>query len=86
MLIPCKEFCVLFQVNQYCLTIHVMANIFFYQTYPVLEDDSKQLLPDSCFVTCSSDNTVRFWCLDPNTDQWNIRNIYSKVCSEWKKK
>lgn len=44
-----------------------------------MDDDSRQLLPESSFVTSSSDNTVRFWCLEPTTDQWNMRNIYSKV-------
>ncbi len=58
----------------------ILTPIFLIQTYPYLEDESKQLLPESCFVTASSDNTVRFWCLEPNTDQWNMRNIYSKVC------
>ena len=54
----------------------------FLQTYPFLDDESKQLLPESCFMTCSSDNTVRFWCLESNTEHWNIRNIYSKVHTE----
>ncbi len=47
-----------------------------------MDDESKQLLPESSFVTCSSDNTIRFWCLEPNSEQWNIRNIYSKVSKQ----
>jgi WD40 repeat protein len=34
-------------------------------------------LPPNCFATCSSDCTIRFWCLDANLPpQW--KNIYSK--------
>lgn len=37
------------------------------QVYPQLQDQSRALLPESCFVSCSSDNTIRFWCLDSST-------------------
>jgi len=47
--------------------------------YPQLEDKAKALLPENCFVTCSSDNTIRFWCVDWSQEGTGfIRNIYSK--------
>ena len=37
------------------------------QAYPYMKENSGlDHLPRSTFVTCSSDNTVRFWCLDPS--------------------
>lgn len=48
--------------------------------YPVGVDDA---MPAGSFVTCSSDDTIRFWNLDPNTDTSQDptyrRNIYSNV-------
>lgn len=37
---------------------------------------TKDPLPDGCFVTCSSDDTIRIWNLDGNH---NLGNIYSNV-------
>lgn len=51
--------------------------------YPVGVDDA---MPAGSFVTCSSDDTIRFWNLDPNTDTSQDptyrRNIYSNVSCE----
>ncbi len=50
------------------------------QVYPSL-DGSQRVLPDGTFVTCSSDDTIRLWNLDPHmtTDTVYKRNIYSNV-------
>ncbi|KAH8412340.1 hypothetical protein KR009_001384 [Drosophila setifemur] len=44
-----------------------------------LEREPSQTLPEECFVTCSSDDTIRVWGLDgcTNNDIYR-RNIYSK--------
>ena len=41
----------------------------------------KGVLPTGSFVTCSSDDTIRVWNLDPNMGTNTIyrRNIYSNV-------
>ena len=48
--------------------------------YPVGVDDG---MPVGSFVTCSSDDTIRVWNLDPNIDTSQDptyrRNIYSNV-------
>ncbi|EEC11682.1 WD-repeat protein, putative [Ixodes scapularis] len=36
------------------------------ETYPLLPDDSEALLPSGTFLTCSSDDTIRIWNLDPH--------------------
>lgn len=36
----------------------------------------KDTLPDGCFITCSSDDTIRIWNLEGNHD---LGNIYSNV-------
>jgi WD40 repeat protein len=33
------------------------------ETYPVLGEDQKPVLPPGSFVTCSSDDTIRIWNL-----------------------
>ncbi|CAD7079699.1 unnamed protein product [Hermetia illucens] len=50
------------------------------ETVPLdLENNTNPALPESCFLTCSSDDTIRVWGLDdcPNTDVYR-KNIYSK--------
>lgn len=48
--------------------------------YPVGVDEG---MPPGSFVTCSSDDTIRVWNLDPNIDTTQDptyrRNIYSNV-------
>nr|CAD7588666.1 unnamed protein product [Timema genevievae] len=34
--------------------------------YPVLEDNTTSAMPHGCFITCSSDDTIRVWNLDPS--------------------
>ena len=46
--------------------------------YPQLEE-TKSVLPPGSFVTCSSDNTIRIWNIDPHQGQDVKRNIYSQV-------
>nr|CAD7444973.1 unnamed protein product [Timema bartmani] len=49
--------------------------------YPVLEDNTTSAMPHGCFITCSSDDTIRVWNLDPSLPLLNEtlykRNIYS---------
>ncbi|CAG2053667.1 unnamed protein product, partial [Timema podura] len=49
--------------------------------YPVLEDNTTSAMPHGCFITCSSDDTIRVWNLDPSLPLVNEtlykRNIYS---------
>ena len=69
-----------------CTCIHVMSINTVVTSYPHLfqvypsghGEVGSSLLPPSCFVTCSSDNTTRFWCLD-GEGAWSIKNQYSKV-------
>ena len=51
----------------------------FIQVYPQLEE-MKAALPPGSFITCSSDNTIRIWNIDPHMDTEIVkRNIYSQV-------
>ncbi|XP_051018736.1 WD repeat-containing protein 62 [Acomys russatus] len=46
------------------------------EVYPEFEDE-RACLPSGSFLTCSSDNTIRFWNMDRSSDpQWQ-RNIFS---------
>ncbi|XP_056297142.1 WD repeat-containing protein 62-like [Pseudoliparis swirei] len=42
------------------------------EVYPEQTDRSPAHLPPSCFLTCSSDNTVRVWTTDPPTGPGNL--------------
>jgi len=49
------------------------------ETYPVLGEGQKPVLPPGSFVTCSSDDTIRIWNLNSHMSNNTIykRNIYS---------
>ncbi|XP_064622019.1 mitogen-activated protein kinase-binding protein 1-like isoform X4 [Lineus longissimus] len=49
------------------------------EVYPDMPSDKQPALPPGSFITCSSDDTIRFWNLDThvNTDIGLRRNIYS---------
>ncbi|KAL4239162.1 mitogen-activated protein kinase binding protein 1 [Mactra antiquata] len=49
------------------------------EVYPVLEAGLQPILPPHSFFTCSSDNTIRVWNLDPHMAETNNykSNIYS---------
>ncbi|XP_064484306.1 mitogen-activated protein kinase-binding protein 1-like isoform X3 [Ornithodoros turicata] len=51
------------------------------ETYPLALKGSKTVLPRGTFLTCSSDDTIRIWNLDPHSTQSSgvQRNIY---CTE----
>lgn len=50
--------------------------------YPEVTDGNKVSLPPNTFSTCSSDNTVRIWNIDPLMDTTIFsKNIYSPVSS-----
>lgn len=53
------------------------------QMYPLLEDESKALLPPGSFLTASGDDTVRVWNLNTHMPENTAfkRNIYSNVSS-----
>ncbi|XP_030599747.1 WD repeat-containing protein 62 isoform X2 [Archocentrus centrarchus] len=44
------------------------------EVYPELSDPARACLPQSSFLTCSSDNTIRLWHTDPPIGH---RNLYS---------
>ena len=48
------------------------------ETYPVLGDGQKPVLPPGSFVTCSSDDTIRIWNMSSQMANNTIykRNIY----------
>ena len=46
--------------------------------YPEFEDQ-RACLPSGSFLTCSSDNTIRFWNMDSNPDSHWQKNIFSNV-------
>uniref|UniRef100_A0A8D1LTV7 WD repeat-containing protein 62 n=1 Tax=Sus scrofa TaxID=9823 RepID=A0A8D1LTV7_PIG len=46
------------------------------EVYPEFEDQ-RACLPSGSFLTCSSDNTIRFWNLDSNPDSHWQKNIFS---------
>ncbi|CAC5416640.1 MAPKBP1 [Mytilus coruscus] len=45
-----------------------------------IQEDQKQILPHGSFITCSCDDTVMIWNLDPHMKDMNIykRNIFSQ--------
>ncbi|XP_042907111.1 mitogen-activated protein kinase-binding protein 1 isoform X2 [Parasteatoda tepidariorum] len=49
------------------------------EVYPELNENLKNILPKGTFLTCSSDDTIRFWNLEPSIedDTGYHRNIYS---------
>ncbi|XP_052106748.1 mitogen-activated protein kinase-binding protein 1-like isoform X4 [Mytilus californianus] len=54
--------------------------IYSIETSPPIMEGQKQILPPGSFITCSSDDTVRIWNLDPHMKDMNIykRNIFSQ--------
>ncbi|CAC5379320.1 MAPKBP1 [Mytilus coruscus] len=54
--------------------------IYSIETSPPIMQGQKQILPPGSFITCSSDDTVRIWNLDPHMKDMNIykRNIFSQ--------
>ncbi|GFT22246.1 mitogen-activated protein kinase-binding protein 1 [Nephila pilipes] len=49
------------------------------EVYPEVHESSKNILPKGTFLTCSSDDTIRFWNLESSMDEDTAyhRNIYS---------
>lgn len=54
----------------------------YFQVYPMLENGKPAILPPNSFFTCSSDDTIRIWNLDPHMPETASykTNIYSHVC------
>ncbi|XP_008573877.1 PREDICTED: WD repeat-containing protein 62 isoform X1 [Galeopterus variegatus] len=48
------------------------------EVYPEFEDQ-RACLPSGSFLTCSSDNTIRFWNMDSRTDSHWQKNIFSNT-------
>uniref|UniRef100_A0A8C9GTA2 WD repeat domain 62 n=1 Tax=Piliocolobus tephrosceles TaxID=591936 RepID=A0A8C9GTA2_9PRIM len=48
------------------------------EVYPEFEDQ-RACLPSGSFLTCSSDNTIRFWNLDSSPDSHWHKNIFSNT-------
>ncbi|XP_075392712.1 WD repeat-containing protein 62 isoform X2 [Tenrec ecaudatus] len=48
------------------------------EVYPEFEDQ-RACLPSGSFLTCSSDNTIRFWNMDTSPDSHWKRNIFSNT-------
>uniref|UniRef100_A0A8C9PR59 WD repeat domain 62 n=1 Tax=Spermophilus dauricus TaxID=99837 RepID=A0A8C9PR59_SPEDA len=48
------------------------------EVYPEFEDQ-RACLPSGSFLTCSSDNTIRFWNMDGNPDSHWQKNIFSNT-------
>ncbi|EHH59493.1 hypothetical protein EGM_09622, partial [Macaca fascicularis] len=48
------------------------------EVYPEFEDQ-RACLPSGSFLTCSSDNTIRFWNLDSSPDSHWQKNIFSNL-------
>ncbi|XP_076693608.1 WD repeat-containing protein 62 isoform X14 [Callospermophilus lateralis] len=48
------------------------------KVYPEFEDQ-RACLPSGSFLTCSSDNTIRFWNMDGNPDSHWQKNIFSNT-------
>ncbi|XP_037675577.1 WD repeat-containing protein 62 [Choloepus didactylus] len=46
------------------------------EVYPEFEDQ-RACLPSGSFLTCSSDNTIRFWNMDSSSDSHWQKNIFS---------
>ncbi|XP_059479943.1 mitogen-activated protein kinase-binding protein 1 [Neocloeon triangulifer] len=49
------------------------------EMYPSNDHNSDMAVPPGCFITCSSDNSIRFWNVDSRNQPINpaFRNIYS---------
>ncbi|XP_006867468.1 PREDICTED: WD repeat-containing protein 62 [Chrysochloris asiatica] len=48
------------------------------EVYPEFEDQ-RACLPSGSFLTCSSDNTIRFWNMDNSADSYWKKNIFSNT-------
>ncbi|ELV09389.1 WD repeat-containing protein 62 [Tupaia chinensis] len=48
------------------------------EVYPEFEDQTA-CLPSGSFLTCSSDNTIRFWNMDNSPDSHRKKNIFSNT-------
>lgn len=70
-----------FQVGKSHSFLYHAACIWGVEAYPSSKEGMKGVLPGGSFVTCSSDDTIRVWNLDPNMGTNTIykRNIYSNV-------
>jgi WD40 repeat protein len=69
------------QVGKSHSFLYHAACIWGVESYPSSKEGLKGVLPNGSFVTCSSDDTIRVWNLDPNMGTNTIyrRNIYSNV-------
>ena len=69
------------QVGKSHSFLYHAACIWGVESYPSLKEGMKGVLPTGSFITCSSDDTIRLWNLDPNMGTNTIyrRNIYSNV-------
>jgi WD40 repeat protein len=69
------------QVGKSHSFLYHAACIWGVESYPSSKEGMKGVLPTGSFVTCSSDDTIRVWNLDPNMGTNTIyrRNIYSNV-------
>ncbi len=69
------------QVGKSHSFLYHAACIWGVEAYPSLKEGMKGVLPTGSFITCSSDDTIRLWNLDPNMGTNTIyrRNIYSNV-------
>ncbi|GIY86657.1 hypothetical protein CDAR_468181 [Caerostris darwini] len=49
------------------------------EVYPEVHESAKNIIPKGTFLTCSSDDTIRFWNLEPSIEEDTVyhRNIYS---------
>ncbi|XP_012932839.1 WD repeat-containing protein 62 isoform X1 [Heterocephalus glaber] len=48
------------------------------EVYPEFEDE-RACLPSGSFLTCSSDNTIRFWNMDSSSDSHWQKNVFSNT-------
>lgn len=52
-----------------------------FQVNPATLEETSPVLPSASFMTCSSDDTIRIWNLDPHMveTESSKRNVYSNV-------
>ncbi|XP_061168980.1 mitogen-activated protein kinase-binding protein 1-like [Saccostrea echinata] len=67
------------KISKICSFLYHSNGIWGSEVYPGITEDMKPVLPSGSFITCSSDDTIRIWNLDPHMmeTESSKRNVYS---------
>ncbi|XP_061195023.1 mitogen-activated protein kinase-binding protein 1-like [Saccostrea echinata] len=67
------------KISKICSFLYHSSGIWGSEVNPGITEDVKPVLPSGSFITCSSDDTIRIWNLDPHMmeTESSKRNVYS---------